>query len=554
MSIQFQLEVRDVSDGLLPDAVLELSTWTGSGSVTVHAPQVIGATFDFQVTDAVVNVVVSLQHGRFSRLMINLVRNPRENSWRWTDPRIQVRTQGQQVVVRAVMSRIRPAPVTFLEEADLKARAERVKAPLDAAARRRRPAPPETAPLGPLTGALLDRNNFYLRSSMLDQSTFHILAPDPLGSAEQKDWPVNAPGWGRFHTLAQPATPNIDGRVHLIEYGEVGTQKTAPRFLVAVWMPHELAKVGRSAIDFLVWFTPNTAPQKYPLAQYPYTGDYPYALQARGFGTPAEPYFALQPYVELPFAHWGNYHNLAYQMLAAKRSAAIVIPVAPSSNFDLWESPMTLMRMLREICRWIPRDDDGKVPKVHPLPPAVGRVAVAGFSSAVDQLNKLLDRHGAALHYHENVWGSVTDHVQFDRSWRELWSVDGAFHGNLRRHTDFLNKGAQWVRDQNDRRLRIYKNDYTDGRWDPRREQSDGEFARAMKGATCVERGKDDHWAVFCAEPRGRIHALSMSKSFSVSSGVTDAPVWDSKPHENMPRLCLGQAMSTSGFAPLGRP
>ena len=553
MSIQFRLEVRDVSDGPISEALLELSTWVGSGSVTVHAPQVIGATFDFQVADTVINVVVSLRHGRFSRLVINLVRNSGENIWRWTDPRIHATSQGQQVVVRAIMSRIRSAPVAFLEEADLKARAERVKAPLDAAARLRKAAPPETAPLGRLTGALLDRNNFYRSSGMPDQPAFHILAPDPLGSAEQKDWPVNEPGWKRFHTLTQPVKPNDAGRVHLIEYGEVGTQKADPRFLVAVWMPHELAKVGRGAIDFIVWLTPNTAAPKYPFAQYPYKGDYPYALQARGLGTPTDPYFALQPYVELPFAHWGNYHYLAYQMLAAKRSAAIVIPVAPSSDFELWESPTTLMRMLREICRWIPRDDDGKTPKVHPVPPTVGRVAVSGFSSAVDRLNNLLDRRGAALRYSENVWGSMSDHFQFDRSWHELWSVDGAFHGNLRRHSEFLNKGARWVRDHTDRRLRIYKNDHTDGRWDPRGEESKGDFARAMRGATYVERGKGDHWAVFCAEPAGRIHALSMSKSFSVHSGMTEAPVWDSKPHENMPRLCLGQAMTTSGLASLGR-
>lgn len=375
----------------------------------------------------------------------------------------------------------------------------------------------------------------------------HILAPDPLGDAGTSDWPVNAPGWERFRTTVGSATPGTSGRIHVIEYGDVGAQGTGSRFLVAVWLPHELARVGRSTIDLLVWFTPNTNPPNYPAS----LGDYPYVLTAHGTG----PYSARQPYVELPFAHWSTQHFLAYQLLAARRSAAIVIPVAPSSDFALWESPTTLMHMLKDICRWLPRDDDGRVPKIHPPPATVGRVGVAGFSSAVDRLDLLLNRSGPSGRYGDRIWGSAApDHVDFDRAWRELWSIDGAFHGDLGKQARFLDKAAQWVRHQPDRRLRLYKNDFTDGRWDPRAADPRSAFGRAMRGARCVERGKDAHWAVFCAAPDRGIQALSMSKSYSVSGGVTGAPAWDNRPHENMPRLCTGHAFATSGFAPLGRP
>jgi hypothetical protein len=56
---------------------------------------------------------------------------------------------------------------------------------------------------------------------------------------------------------------------------------------------------------------------------------------------------------------------------------------------------------------------------------------------------------------------------------------------------------------------------------------------------------------VFSEEPEGWIQALSMAKSYSVSPPAPQVPVWNDDPHENMPRLCGGHAMITSGFAPL---
>src|SRR4051812_37732906 len=96
-------------------------------------------------------------------------------------------------------------------------------------------------------------------------------------------------------------------------------------------------------------------------------------------------------------------------MVAAKRACAIVVPIAPSGHFELWQSSTTLMRMLKEICRWLPRDDDGRHAKLHPAPPTVGRVGVSGFSAAGVHLAALLDRQGADIHYQDKEWGIQRD-------------------------------------------------------------------------------------------------------------------------------------------------
>lgn len=262
---------------------------------------------------------------------------------------------------------------------------------------------------------------------------------------------------------------------------------------------------------------------------------------ARGAG----PYSADQTYGEVGFGHMFGSHKLAYQLEAAQKSAALVIPVAPSAHFELWESPVTMMRMLKELCRAIPQDDDGRISKRHPPPPVVGRVAVAGFSSAGRRLDTLLDGSGAAGNYQDAVWGSEADRRDFDRAWKELWCIDGNFQSE---HAAFLDKSARWARQHDDRQLRIYKNDFTDGRWDPR--AAGGEFGRAMRGAVSVQRGAGQHWAVHSSGLDGRVQALSMSKSYAISPGGTESPPWHAKgdPHENMPLLCFGHAAVTSGF------
>jgi hypothetical protein len=386
----------------------------------------------------------------------------------------------------------------------------------------------------------LSDGTHYRNSGAPPERTYHILAARPLGEPGRKDWPVDAPGWGRFATTKHDADPGVSGRLHVFEYGEIATNTSAPRFLVAVWIPPQFLRAGTTEIDFVVWFTPNTHLPTYVDVEYPFRGDYPYVLMARG-----PPYAASQNYSELGFGHLFASHRLAYQMVAAERAAAIVIPIAPSSHFELWESPVTLMRMLRELCRGMPRDDDGRIAKIHLPPPAVGRVAVAGFSAAWRRLSALLDGNGADGHYQDPVWGTQADRRAFTTAWQELWCIDGNFGSE---QAAFLDKAARWARQSTDHRLRIYKSDFT-GHWDPRTADG-GEFGRTMATAVSVQRGNGQHWAVHSSGLDGRIQALSMSNSYAVSPGGILSPAWDpqGRPHENMPLLSFGHALAASGF------
>jgi hypothetical protein len=534
MPWRFVLQVRDVSDVGIEEAALQLSTWTGAGNVLVNPRQTIGATHSVTTADNVINVVFDLTHPRFGPLAVNLVRSPGESVWRWTDPRQRIWTKGSDVVVEATMFRARAAPVVYVPEEELVRRATAAKSAADVGKKK----PLETVRVDNLSGVLITKDNFYRNAGGPEIPSLHLMAADPLGDA-------NAAGWKRFKsTVHAKVWPWRDSRIQMVEYGEIGTNGPyGPRFLAGVFLPKGLTSVGRKTIDFMVWFSPNPRAPAYPHVEYPFRGDYPYVLMALGAKAPYE---ANQRYVTLPYAHLNSgQHFLAYNMVAAKRAAAIVIPVAPSAHFELWESPVTLMRMLKEICRWLPRDDNGRQPKVHPPPPSVGRVGVSGFSAAGVHLSALLARQLPSPRYREALWGTTKDAADFDAAWGELWSIDNNLGSAFR---DFVNRGAAWSR-QGDRRFRVYKNEFT-GYWDPRKETR-GEFARAMKNVTPDWQGTKEHWAISMAEPSGRIHAISVSTRYVVSPGEKDQPTMPNMTHENMPRLFFGHAAATSGYTKL---
>jgi hypothetical protein len=549
MPWRFTLTVNDASGNAVKGSRLELSTWNGA-VFDVRAPSTIDDVHAFVVPDIALKVVLSLKPARYAPMSVNLVRAPGEPTWRWVESRHQVITAGQDVTIRAVPLRIDFPTTQHVPEDQLKRWAEQTKGASDARAREQKKTPVEAVRIQNLSGVLLDKNRMYRTWWTPDVPSFHLMAPECLGDP-------GTPGWGRFKSKTVNVQTMRRSRVHLIEYGEVGTNgPRAPRFLVAIWLPNQLAKGWRAAIDFMVWFSPQTKPPHYPVAQYPFSGsDYPFVLMAIDSfpKDPKEPYVASQRYATLAFSHLALVqHALALQMLAANRAAAIVVPIAPSpGQSQLWGSPQNLMRMLKEICRWIPRDDDGP-PKFHLPPPVVGRVGVSGFSAAGLELNRLLDRPGPYSHYWDPVWGTTQDAQDFDRAWRELWAIDTNLGSEL---GSFAEKGALWSRHY-DRRFRIYKNEFTDGPWDPRTIQS-GEFGRAMRRAKHQVRGSFDKplWAVSSAEPSGRIHAVSVSKAYVLEPTATEEPRmpatrWN-EAHENMPRLFFGHGAATSGFAQL---
>lgn len=215
MAWQLRIEIRDAGGEPVRDAQLQASVRVvGSGSLsgpTAPAP----STVDRTLTDDTVGIVVSLAHPRFVPLLVSLVRDPAETSWRWSEPAIRVTTQGRQVTVIAVLSRMRLAPTTQVPEDDLVRRATAAKAPLDMAAREHKPKPlplPEAVPLGAVPGILATANNVYRRSVPPDLAAYHILAAQPLGDPRRTDWPDSAPAWGASAPpSARPSRAGPDG-------------------------------------------------------------------------------------------------------------------------------------------------------------------------------------------------------------------------------------------------------------------------------------------------------------------------------------------------------
>lgn len=545
---RFLVDARTVG-GPLGGVELQVTTWDGGSSSVVRRPPVtLNPSTAFTIADSVRSVTLAFSHPRYAPLAFILERTPNETTWRWTNPVQSVVTAGQDVRIVATLVRVMHAPTAYMSEDEIVRRAKDAKEPLDRAAQQRHGAPPETIRVTTLRGMLVDKSGVIYRHSGSPQiKGFHQLDADPLGDPESD-------GWARFKSTVHDVAPWPVSRVHMFEYGEVGTAKDAPRFLVAVWLPNVMANLGYAPLDMLVWFTPNTNPPAYPAVDYPFRGDYPYALMALGGIAQnkktkeysSTPYIGAQRYGEVAFGHLHVAHNLAHHMLAAGRAAAIVVPIAPSANFQLWLSPSTLMRMLKEICRTIPRNDNDRIAKIHPAPPNLGRIGVAGFSAAGQRLNTLLNRAGPDPHYNDPVWGTAADAQEFDAAWRELWCIDGNFGTD---HAAFIEKVATWVR-QSDRKARIYKNDFTDGRFDPRDVRT-GEFGRWVKAAKIDKPRSDKHWAISCADASRRLQVVSVSQEYMVAPASKELPLLEAgqgRTHENMPRVFFGHAAVTSGF------
>jgi hypothetical protein len=550
------LRLADASGSPVSNARLATEVWTGGATVERTASRSLDtAEATFPVDEPALSIAVHLRHDRFAPLTIALTRSPGETVWRWTSPAQRVATRGSDIDVAATLRRVVAAPAAWQDERVLQSRAEALQGRLDdndsrnrAAAKRGRP---PTAPTWEMIdadpgAALTDRDRTAYRSALpwlTAAPRFRIAEHNPLADD------ASAAGWGRFRTRLVSVDPSRSGRLYLVEYGEVGDAAAAgPRFLVGMWVPQRLHTLGLRELDFVVWLHPHTNNRRTtPQSDFPFRSPYPYAIVA--VKNPSGRAVAAQRFPDIACAHIGRQHYLAHALEAAAVDAVLVVPVAPSSHFEPFESRQTLMRMLRELCLWIPRDDDRGRPAVHSAPPTVGRVVVSGFSSSVPRLTTLMTTRTPAFHYGEAVWGTPADAVAFDAAWRQQWAIDGVNDG----FGTYLHQAASWVRSGSDRRIRIYKSDFTSGRWNPQAAQGAGAWSGLVRGATPAVRRHGKLFGLWVADSRDRWHALSVSNDFVLAApgdpAAAEEPPLVGAPHELMPRICFGHAAATSGLA-----
>ena len=507
--------VEDASGTPVSGAKLTRQIWSGGAVERLPVLTMPGPSFSFEADAAAQSIICELRHPRYAFLAVALVRTPGETAWRWTSPTRQVRTTGHEVTVVATLGRVRAAPLGQIAEDELVRRAGALKERLDAgeaknaAARARRR--PETEPnfvmldADQRTALATAEMRAYRPQAAIQRpiAGFHVADRRLLG-----DDPA-AEGWGRFATREAAVDPAKDGQLYLVEYGEVGEDASlGPRYAIGVWVPRRLHALGVEKLDFVVWLHPHTNnPLRMPQVKYPFGRPYPYGILAVKADNGQA--IATQRFLDIPVYHLLSQHFLAYQLLAARRAAVLVVPVAPSSHFEPFEAPSTLMRLLKELCLWIPRDDDRGQPAVHPRRPAVGRVVMSGFSASVPRLTTLMNTRVPDSHYAADVWGTRADASAFDGVWKEQWAIDGVAAG----FDNYLNQAASWVRTGPDRRIRIYKSDFTGGRWNPLAARR-GPWGALVRGAKPEIRQSGKLFGLWCADPQERWHAASFSNDF----------------------------------------
>ena len=560
---------------------LNLRTTSGVEKGSVGLP-LNDARYATTLADESIKVDIRIKHPRYSDALVSLVRAQSASTWDWTGSASKVSQSGSALAIDAMLLRTRPAPFRSLSLSDEGKLVEQAK---EAKIRQKekwsgsgkKKDPPWGVDIDQPSAILLEPDKQPVGMSFHDYPPdsllLHIVQPDVLGDPSK-------PGWGRFSTLTRVADPAKTGHEVFFEFGEVSSMASSvPKFLIASWIPFRLMNRRISSedkIDFVIWFTPTPREDRYPIDRYPFVTTYPYEvsgyvwyLGALGIQDLSNPQYGVsQQYVRLPLYHlFQGQHLLAHLMTAAGRSACIVIPICPAASkfqFEAFLSQSGLMRLLRESCARIALLRQDK-PGQHPgPPPEVGRVVLAGFSAGVPRLARVISQTSTLDPYSGPDWGS--DSKAFRDHWKEIWSFDAAYLDwknprtkvivtGKQQFSEFLNSCADWVTQNDDRKLRIYKTDFSSGgRWDPRSEH-DGSFQKLVRKSGTKPQTSTSPWAISIHDSNRRWQCVSLSEEYirdpERDTGLPLLPegTHHGAYHEVVPEVFFGHAVITSDLA-----
>ena len=282
----------------------------------------------------------------------------------------------------------------------------------------------------------------------------------------------SATGFARFNFLMRPADPLTQGRFILIEYGDPDTRAFADRrrYLVAVWAPAPLDHplLQPSKLDVIVHYSPSTIRAPFTAVTYPYGA---IALEAVGI--------VLQPYIALAMRHLFSFHRLAYALIAAGRSAAIVMPISPAGVWGPFGVGAGLWRFLLELPVLLASTGFSAPHFTFQHRPAtIGNVAVTGFSEGGTVASSLLTRGsvftdppGTAFNWTKAPpaqWSAPNADQAFSDHFIEYWDVDSSFVGQPAKAFQ-TQRGAmaRWYAAAPSRRLRMYHSVSTAQAWTP---------------------------------------------------------------------------------------
>ena len=421
-------------------------------------------------------------------------------------------------------------------------------------------------PPGDAGGVLLQRAGTDLTYRWLFTGQFpkfRTLAQPVLDRAEGEEWE-------RFHFREAAIDPVTTGREFYTEYG--GTRIAAPRFAVALWVPHFATRM--TSIDMVFFFHPSTARDPYPLDRFPFRGNYPYGVvKAKNGGRD-------QPYTRLPHRYLYSERQLVYQLLATRRQAVIVMPIAPAENtgstvvthWTPFQTPDRLARLAIEICHFLHREMQTTAPHLPAMrdprrrlagdtqrgsygpfadfgaPPKVGTIVVSGFSGGTAPILSLVSASGreGSGRYPTSLWSANAE--VFTHAWRELWDLDLEGLGD-----SGVKAFAKWQQ-RGDHTLRAYHSPDT---WSKRDNPFVGSLGAAANVISRADSSKKEIWAnELHAHPAtgGPWSSVLMSKAYLtgkdnvVNPGEPVPPFMIGDTHGFVSQIGFGHAAALSGL------
>lgn len=363
-------------------------------------------------------------------------------------------------------------------------------------------------------------------------------------------------GWGRFnHGEPVKINPSREGDLFWLEWG-VGDK--SPRWLVAVWKPRWRGDT-RSKLDFVTFFTPNTDDNtKFPASK----GEYPYMAWKIGDRL-------VQPYPGLAHRYLFIEKWLAYQLLAAKRQAVLVIPIQLSGNWGPFAHAAGLARLFAEITHFLHRtghtsgyqtstdQDLALTPRyrfsrnsIHQPPPAIQRIVLSGFSAGVGPIvnmlpttigQKMSDNRGFKIKGIDSDSLFGADVAPFLNAWKEVWDQDA--RSDIRNGLDKHLPG--WLRKDDQRMARCYQTDHTGSQgWiekTPLLEFVTGPLLKPTNGLVAAERHADNRCSLVYFGSGYLKHVTSTQKISPV--------FWTEKDdHQAVPMVTFMHAALLSGL------
>ena len=397
-------------------------------------------------------------------------------------------------------------------------------------------------------------SNTYLDLDRSKQDDIHLVKAELLTPTTDP----KAADWDRLQsTKVAGIDPPAQLWFRLVEYG--GPQ--GARFLVALCGPTRGLLQGDGGVDAIVFYSPSTiVPLQqgaavinlFPPSRFPFRDDYPYAetvLEKKG--TVGQPYCSLGfAYLALDGQRTG--FKMAYQVLAARKAAVMIMPLWPYGNTGPLRSRAGLWRLVRESVGFAA---GMAAPEAVPIESRVNRLAVCGYSAGATFVSDLLSPDKETIQdeggngYERALWGSPADDLA--KAWKETWMIDAT--GGMPAVAATKARLAAWAGESENRSFRLYQTQHTVGPTyspaaDLKAKAKDG-FARLLGAAPTVNTVKDDKGILQAEEVHsrdGRFSSFYFSNSFLTFPEASQLHAIDA--HHAVPHFAVGHAALTSGL------